>query len=224
MVDITGVSSSTAAATSSAGKSGATLANNFDDFLTLLTTQLQHQDPTSPMDSNQFTQQLVSFAGVEQQINSNKNLEKLNSLMQVNNVANSSNYLGNQALINGNKGDTDGTGGIKWKYQNTAAAADLTLEVRDARGNLVYSEAGKTGVGLHDFNWDGLENDGTMAPAGNYSLNIKAKDSNDTALSPAIAVQDTIKAVDTTDQANPVFTVGPNEVTQDKICQRIYGQ
>src|SRR5262252_6561989 len=56
------------------------LSGNFSTFLTLLTTQLKNQDPTAPMDSNQFTQQLVEFSAVEQQINTNKNLQSLISL------------------------------------------------------------------------------------------------------------------------------------------------
>src|ERR1700675_2201733 len=58
------------------------LAGNFDTFLKLLTTQLQNQDPLSPLDTNQFTQQLVEFASVEQQVNMNSNLQTLISMQQ----------------------------------------------------------------------------------------------------------------------------------------------
>ena len=60
--------------------SSAQLAEDFDSFLQLLTTQLQNQDPLSPLDTNEFTSQLVQFAGVEQQINVN---QKLNSLVSL---------------------------------------------------------------------------------------------------------------------------------------------
>jgi len=53
------------------------LASNFDTFLQLLTTQLQNQDPLSPMDSTEFTNQLVLFSQLEQQINQSKKLEQL---------------------------------------------------------------------------------------------------------------------------------------------------
>jgi len=56
--------------------SKASLSQDFDDFLQLLTTQLQNQDPLNPMDSNEFTNQLVQFSQVEQQINSNQKLDK----------------------------------------------------------------------------------------------------------------------------------------------------
>ena len=56
------------------------LASNLDNFLTILTTQLQYQDPLSPMDTHEFTTQLVMFTGVEQQLQTNQNLEKLIAL------------------------------------------------------------------------------------------------------------------------------------------------
>ena len=58
------------------------LSGNFGDFLKLLMTQLQHQDPTSPLDTNQFTSELVQFSAVEQQINTNTSLTKLIQLTQ----------------------------------------------------------------------------------------------------------------------------------------------
>src|SRR5213083_902330 len=60
----------------------ATLASNFSTFLTLLTTQLKNQNPLDPLDTNQFTQQLVQFAGVEQQLKTNDQLTSLVSLQQ----------------------------------------------------------------------------------------------------------------------------------------------
>src|ERR1700739_1351134 len=67
-----------------AGLNGASsLAGNFDTFLQLLTTQLQNQNPLDPLDTNQFTQQLVEFASVEQQINTNTNLQSLITIQQM---------------------------------------------------------------------------------------------------------------------------------------------
>src|SRR2546430_16214955 len=79
--------------TSAANK--ATPAGNFDTFLTLLTTQLQNQNPLDPLDTNQFTQQLVQFAGVEQQLKSN---DQLKSLVELEKSAQSTQalvYVGN---------------------------------------------------------------------------------------------------------------------------------
>ena len=75
IVSATGTGSSTTNKTSSTATSG--IADNFQTFLTLLTTQLQHQNPLDPLDTNQFTAQLVQFAGVEQQLKSNDQLKSL---------------------------------------------------------------------------------------------------------------------------------------------------
>src|SRR5689334_24284869 len=79
------------------------LSGNFSTFLTLLTTQLKNQDPTSPMDSNQFTQQLVMYSQVEQQISTNDNLKTLISQGTSNAAAMTSGYLGKKvSVLNGN--------------------------------------------------------------------------------------------------------------------------
>ncbi len=223
MVDLIAAtsSSSESSSTGAAAGSAAKLADDFDDFLTLLTTQLQHQDPMDPMDSNQFTQQLVSFSGVEQQIRTNKNLENLTSLISLSNIASAASYLGNEALIAGNKGDHDGASGIKWLYQSEDAAENITLEVKDTKGNLIYSEDGEKAAGQHTFNWTGVDAAGNPVPAGNYTLSISAEDASGGTITPVIAVQETIKAVDT-GALEPVFTVGPNDVDQSKILQLIH--
>ena len=69
--------SSNPTATNSTDPALKQLSGNFSTFLNLLTTQLKNQDPTSPMDTNQFTQQLVMYSQVEQQIQSNSNLKTL---------------------------------------------------------------------------------------------------------------------------------------------------
>lgn len=73
----TPTTTSTGTASATLNSSLASMANNFTTFLTLLTTQLKNQDPTSPLDTNQFTQQLTQMTGVEQQLLSNKLLQQL---------------------------------------------------------------------------------------------------------------------------------------------------
>ncbi len=209
-----------ATANGAAGADAKKLAEDFDDFLTLLTTQLQNQDPLDPMDSGEFTNQLVAFTGVEQQIQTNQNLELLANLTRLQNLASSGSYLGNDALAFRDKGDHDGTG-ITWQYQNTAATDSLTLEVHDSEGNVVYSEVGETGLGFHEFNWDGLDSTGVLAADGDYTLNIVAKNEDGNELAPNVFVQETITAVDTSG-FEPLFTIGPNQVGQTEIIELIH--
>src|SRR5580692_10651622 len=96
-------SSTNSNGTTSSGDAMNQLSGNFDTFLTLLTTQLKNQDPTSPMDSNEFTQQLVEFSQVEQQIDTNTNLQTLITQGQSQSGAYATGYLGKSVSItNGN--------------------------------------------------------------------------------------------------------------------------
>lgn len=216
MVDAVSAATASGAAAQDAKK----LANDFDDFLTLLTTQLQHQDPLDPMDSGEFTQQLVAFTGVEQQIQTNQNLELLANLSRLQNLASSGSYLGNDALIFRDLGDHDGTG-IKWQYQNRTLTDTLRLEVRTEEGALIYSEEGETELGFHKFDWDGLDNDGNPVPDGKYKLEIVATNEDGDEITPNIMVQETITAVDTSG-FEPVFTIGPNTAGQTEILELVF--
>jgi len=208
-------------APSEAGKDAAKLADDFDDFLILLTTQLQNQDPLDPMDSAEFTQQLVSFTGVEQQIQTNQNLEQLAALSQLNNIGSVAGYLGNEALVEAPFGDHT-TDGVKWQYANGLETDSVVLSVLTEDGDIVYEETGETGVGIHPFNWDGTTSSGELAEPGNYQLKVTALDSEGGELQTGIAVQETITAVDTS-SIEPLFTIGPNTVGQTDILQLVYG-
>jgi flagellar basal-body rod modification protein FlgD len=96
-------SSSSAAAAQAAGSSASQqLAGNFNTFLQLLTTQLQNQNPLDPLDTNQFTQQLVEFASVEQQINTNTNLQSLINLQQTSEATSALSLVGSTVTVGGN--------------------------------------------------------------------------------------------------------------------------
>lgn len=216
MVDaITAATNSGRAATDTAK-----LAEDFDDFLTLLTTQLQNQDPLDPMDSAEFTNQLVAFTGVEQQIQTNQNLELLANLSRLQNLASSGSYLGSDALLFRDLGDHTGDG-ITWRYDNTQITEKLTLEVRSESGALIYSQTGETDPGQHDFHWPGIDNAGLPVEHGNYKLEIVAENEDGDTVTPDIMVQETIRGVNTSG-FEPVFTIGPNEAGQTEILELIY--
>src|ERR1700741_426974 len=149
-MDVTSATSAASAATSTASQAAdasKSLSSNFDTFLTLLTTQLQNQDPLQPMDSNQFTQQLVQFSQVEQQINSNKNLESLIALSKARSATDAVSYLGKTLTL------TDGTaalmdGHANWAYSLENSASSATLYVKNMHGDVVYSEPAETADGM----------------------------------------------------------------------------
>ena len=171
------------------------LAGNFNTFLTLLTTQLQNQDPMSPMDSNQFTQQLVEFSGVEQQINTNNSLQQLISLGQANSALNTVGFLGKDVtVLNGNAALQNGS--ADWNYNLGADTASTLLTVTNAAGQVVYSQPGETKSGDHDFAWDGTDNGGTQMPDGAYTLTVTAKANDGSAVASSIKSRGTVSAVD----------------------------
>src|SRR4029453_17851676 len=130
-------------AASAATRSESQLAANFDTFLVLLTAQLKNQDPLEPMDSNEFTHQLVQFSSVEQQINSNKNLESLIALTKARGAADAVSYLGKTLTL------TDGMaalmgGEANWAYSLENDAANATLVIRNMHGDVVYAAPAET--------------------------------------------------------------------------------
>ena len=214
-MDVTAATSTTAAtAASAADNSKKQLTANFDTFLTLLTTQLKNQDPLSPMDSNQFTQQLVQFSQVEQQINSNKNLESLIALTKTQGAANAVSYLGKTITI------TDGTaalqnGSAQWAYSLPGDATSVKLLVTDAKGHAVYLGTGETASGLHAFKWDGKSSSGDAVPAGTYKLTVTAQAADGTALQSTVASQGAVSEVDLSG-SEPMLMIGPLSVPLSK--------
>src|SRR5579883_1804571 len=132
------------------------LSGNFSTFLTLLTTQLKNQDPTSPMDSNAFTQQLVMYSQVEQQIDTNDNLKTLISQGTTGASAMAATYLGKKVSVTNGNASLSG-GSAAWTYNLDAAAASTQLAITDANGRTVYTANGETTAGNHSFTWNGKD-------------------------------------------------------------------
>ncbi len=192
------------------------LAGNFDTFLTLLTTQLQNQDPLSPMDSNQFTQQLVMFSQVEQQINTNDNLQSLIAL-NLSQTANSAvNYIGRSVVMTNGEGSLqtngdDGTANCDWTYNLASASAGTTLTVKDASGKVVYTTSGSTSACNNDFSWDGKDSNGNQLPDGKYTLSVSATASDGSAITATLASKAIVTAVDMSG-TTPMLVLGAMEI------------
>jgi flagellar basal-body rod modification protein FlgD len=166
------------ASTSKATSSFTGLADDFDNFLTLLTTQLQHQDPLSPTDTNEFTNQLVQFANVEQQILQNKNLENLIELQSQNQAVGALSFVGQTVEASGTTNMlVNGEATFSYKLPETASSASVAIF--DAAGDLVFQDAAPTEAGLHDIVWDGATLGGGTAEDGAYSFLVSAVDAND---------------------------------------------
>jgi flagellar basal-body rod modification protein FlgD len=192
------------------------LSGNFSTFLTLLTTQLKNQDPTSPMDSNQFTQQLVMYSQVEQQINTNDSLKTLITQGTSNAATMAANYLGKKVSITtGNASLSGGT--ASWTYNLSGNAATNQLSVVDANGKTVFTTTGATTTGNSTFTWDGKDNNGNQLADGTYKLTVTAADSAGNDIKSSVASAGTVSQIDMT-VSPPKLVVGGMEVDLSDIA------
>jgi flagellar basal-body rod modification protein FlgD len=148
------------------------------------------------MKSNEFTQQLVAFTGVEQQIATNKNLESLISSMSAQDMATAVGYLGSEITVKGNQGMLS-NGSAKWTYNLATTADQVQLTVMNAQGATVYSGVGDPHAGSHSFNWDGKGFNGSVLPDGIYSLNVKAATADGTAVANTVYQKGVVTSIDT---------------------------
>lgn len=189
------------------------LSDNYDTFLVLLTAQLQNQDPLAPMDSTQFTQQLVQFSQVEQQIRTNEQLGGLVSQYQAASAGAALSYLGKDAIIESDETYLAG-GEAAWAYNLSGAATSLTISVRDMSGRTIYeTSTAARGAGEHLFTWDGTKTDGGTAADGVYQIVVEAEGADGQEIASTVAVRERIMGVDFTGTTPVVITpAGSREI------------
>lgn len=196
---------STGTSNSSTTSSSARIADNFDQFLQLLTTQLKNQSPLDPLDTNQFTQQLVQFASVEQQIKTNDNLSSLLISNKTANVTNAMGFVGARVTADGTTSALKG-GSASWQL-NAPRAGQATITIKDKNGNEVYSTTKTLTSGDQTFSWDGKKTNGEIALDGQYTIVVAAKDANGQVMTVKSEISGTVDGVDVTGDT-PVLDVG----------------
>jgi flagellar basal-body rod modification protein FlgD len=217
---------SPAAATSAAGTSppaqatataaGPALAGNFNQFLQLLTTQLQHQDPTSPLDPNQFTQELVQFASVEQQINTNTSLSTLISLQQTQQAASALQFIGATVAVSGATAEL-ANGQASWNYSvNRPATASISIS--NSAGQTVFTTSQAVQPGAQTFTWNGRDSQGNVAPDGAYKISISAVGANSQNVPVTTQVHGVVSGVDVS-KSPPTLTVAGQSYPLNQIIQ-----
>jgi flagellar basal-body rod modification protein FlgD len=173
---------SAASGTSAATQTGATalssLSGNFTDFLNMLMTQLQNQDPTSPMDTNAFTTELVQFSSVEQQINTNTSLTSLIQLTQAGEVMQGSNMTGKQVTATSDHlALQNGKGTIQFA---TSTAQPVAIAIYNDSGTKLQDATLTSVKGTNTWTWDGSNASGATMPDGAYKVAVAAADSSGT--------------------------------------------
>jgi flagellar basal-body rod modification protein FlgD len=206
--------SSAASAASSAA--GPNLAGNFNEFLQLLTTQLQHQDPTSPLDPNQFTQELVQFSSVEQQINTNTSLTTLISLQQTQQAASAMQFIGANVAVSGTTAQL-ANGQANWNYSVTQPAT-ATISITNASGQPVFSTSQTVQPGTQTFTWNGTDSQGNTHPSGPYTISITATGANGQTVPVTTQIQGVVTGVDVS-TSPPNLSIGGQSYPLNQITQ-----
>jgi flagellar basal-body rod modification protein FlgD len=192
-----------------------TLAGNFQTFLSLLTTQLKNQNPLDPLDTNQFTQQLVQFAGVEQQLRTNDQLNTLVSLQQTAQATQALGFVGKTAVVDGSTAAL-ANGSATWNL-GVPTNSNVTISIANSTGQTVFT--GNYSVNAGDnkvFSWDGKGTDGTQWPDGAYKLTATATDTAGNAVAISTQIHGVVNSVDLT-QSPPLLSINGQTYTVSQI-------
>ncbi len=194
---ITGIADQSALSQSSARVAGDGTMDR-DTFLTLLTTQLQNQDPTSPMDNQEFVAQLAQFTSLEQQMQMTTALEAVYMGIASMNNATMASLVGTEVVASGNEFLFDEESEtVELHYDADAQASAATVSIYDANGHIVYTEElTSLEAGEGSFTWDGRDSNGDTVEAGTYSFKISAHDANEDTVGVTELIVGTVTAMD----------------------------
>ncbi|WP_374571781.1 flagellar hook assembly protein FlgD [Phenylobacterium sp.] len=194
------------------------LASNFDTFLSLLTTQLKNQDPLSPLDSTQFTQQLVQMSGVEQQLLTNDLLQSLVNTAG-RGIADAVSLIGKEVRAVSDDA-TIQNGKATWAYKQDRDASAVKVEVLDSTGRVVHAEnITDTAAGEHSFTWNGTDLTGKqLSDGGTYTLRVTAVDGNANTVPTTTYIDGPVTAVEQSD-GQTLITVSGTKVVWDKVTK-----
>ncbi|MFK7866866.1 MAG: flagellar hook assembly protein FlgD [Alphaproteobacteria bacterium] len=169
------------------------LANDFDAFLLLLTTQMTNQDPLEPMDSSEFTNQLVMFAQAEQSVKQSGYLEDLVEANNSNQTVGATSYIGLDVIVPGNQfkleashiddeGNPTQIAEEILTYYLPLNADEATLTIKDGTGKEIFTAELDGSKGEYDVSWDGTDNDGNIVDPGDYYFTVSANDTEGNAM------------------------------------------
>ncbi len=200
----------------STGIAGAqSLAETFDNFLVLLTEQLKNQDPLSPMESNEFTSQLVEFTGAEQAVLTNNKLDSLIKLQNSNQLNSVVAYIGKTITANSLALNLD-ENGANIKYSLGANADNTEIRIIDEDGNTVVTLDGETSGGTHEITWDGKNSEGEQMKEGVYGFLVVAKDANGDAVQTTQGIVGKVTGVES-DNGTLLLAIGKVVVPLEQV-------
>jgi flagellar basal-body rod modification protein FlgD len=163
---------SSSGASASGAAAGATLGGT--NFLTLMLAQLKNQDPTSPVDSNQFLNQLASLSTVQGITQLNTSFGSLSTSLVSSQALQASSLLGHQALVSSKTANLTAGGSVSGAIDVPQTTSQAVVNISDSSGSLVRQiNLGAQSTGLANFSWDGKLQDGSQAAAGQYTLSAQ---------------------------------------------------
>lgn len=180
--------SSASSSSSSASGTSSSVSDMQTTFLKLLTTQLQNQDPTNPMDNTQMTSQLAQMASAQGITTLNSTLNNLLSLYQSSQAMQASSLIGHNILADGNQIALSGSRGLGGVTLG-GAADTVTVKIADSAGNAVRTiNLGAHSAGQVGFSWDGTNDQGQTVPDGSYTMTVSASNAGASVTATPLAV------------------------------------
>ncbi|MDQ0252099.1 flagellar basal-body rod modification protein FlgD [Sphingomonas kyeonggiensis] len=205
--------------TNTANPNSTGLNADFTMFLKLLTTQMQNQDPLSPMDTSQYTQQLVQYSQVEQSMAQTSTLKDILSTLGTQNLTQASSLIGRAVEVDTPVSGLSDTQAAQWSWTTPRTATSVVATITDSSGKVVDTRTVEVKGDQGTLAWDGLTSDGKEMPAGKYSLSIKALDASGTEITNTTV--HSIGVVNDVQLANGsvLVTVNGNEVDASKLIR-----
>lgn len=182
----------------------------------MLTTQLKNQDPTEPLDTNQFTQQLVQFSNVEQQIKVNDKLQKLIDGQGTSGASAALGYLGKEVDADGNTLTLSDTGGASYQYIADKNYNKVDVTIMDSKGKAIRTIEANAGKGLQQLTWDGRDDKGNAVAAGTYTFKVTGTDTTGTPTDLSTIISGKVTSVGT-ENGTPMLTVNGQPVSAEQV-------
>jgi len=209
-------SATTATTTTSASSKSSSSTLTSSDFLNLLVSELQNQDPLNATSTTDLVNQLTSYANFSSQQSINSSLSSLSSSFSSLVTLNSVNYIGHTVEAK-TETSTLSNGSATFGYSLSSAASDVSITVKDSSGNTVYTGTGTGNAGSNSFTWDGKNSSGTqLTDGGQYTISVTATDSAGNSVLNYTTVTGTVTGIDTS-TSTPSLTVNGVSVSAANI-------
>ena len=193
------------------------LTSDYTFFLKMLTTQLQNQDPTEPMDVSQMTQQIATYSGVEQAVQTNANLEKLLGQQKQSQLSTAVSYIGKEVETEGNTGSLY-YGQATFSYTLPEEAKSSQITITNAAGQAVFSGNGPLVKGRNVVVWDGKNSfNGDTMPSGKYTITVKALNAAGEPIDAKTHAVGIVNTVETDKEGVIKLTVGDTVISFDDV-------